>query len=100
MADRGRKRGAASPAGELDLLAIRQKAGVAQEQLNALNPYFDELKAAIHLAWEKLSPDQVEEAQVFKHQLYAVNKLIQIMELKVTKGKQANKRLEEYHVIN
>ena len=95
-----RERGAATPTGELDLIAVRQKAGVAQEQLNALNPYFDELKAAIHQAWEKLSPDQEDEAKVFKHQLYAVNKLIQIMELKVTKGKQATKRLEEQHVIN
>jgi len=75
-----------------------RRADVAQSQIDLLEPYFNELKQAIHIAWENLAPGDEEEAKLYKHQIYAINKLMQIMKVKVNKGKQARHQLGEHHV--
>ena len=100
MANRTGKRGATAPTGELDLLEVMRKGEVTQRQIDQLAPFFDELKEAIHNAWEKLAPGDEDEARIYHHQLYAINKLMQIMKIKVVKATQAKHKLEEQHVIN
>lgn len=77
-----------------ELFEIRKKAGIAENQLTLLGPYFDELEQMIHKKWAELPLDDGPGAKTLKFELYAIRKLRQIMLSKITHGKQAAKKLE------
>ena len=97
MDHRARERRTVAVAGGLtdnDLIRIKEKGSIAQNQLDLLNPYFDLLIENIHEKWEGLDLSDGEGAKLLKFQLIAVKKLREAMGIAVTHGKQAAKKLE------
>ena len=96
MDDRARER-TDTPYGGLndrDLGEIRSKAGVSQDLIASLGPYFDELIKKIHSKWEGLSVNDGAHAKLLKFQLLTVVNLKQLMVDKVNAGKILAKKTE------
>jgi len=77
-----------------DLLQARRDAGIAQAQLDALQPYFKILKENIHAKWEALNLDDGGSAKLLKFQLLTVVNLEKAMVKKVKEGKLADHKME------
>lgn len=80
---------------ELDLIRARKDGNLAEEDLKKLGPYFDEMRRVIHDKWEECSLTDDETMKILKYQLRSLTELQRLMSLKVTRGKQAAKKLED-----
>jgi hypothetical protein len=88
MANTARKRGDSPALGELARIGQ-----LTEEQLEIINPYFDEFKQALHDLWEKCPLDDGARAKTLHFHLRTVNELQRLMKVRVSKGKQALNKL-------
>ena len=93
MANPARERGDSIDAGRL--MEVYETGKLTEEQFKIIDPYLDEIKEKLHEEWEKLGTTEGQNAKTLHFHVKTINEIKRLMKHRVTKGRNAEKRLGE-----